>query len=55
MRVLVWVRRLRATLVLRQRDGVAVPVRVQRRFFWDERWPETAQTPVAPLAESAAR
>ena len=42
LRVLVWARRLRTTLVARQRDGITVPVRVQRRFFWDEQWPESA-------------
>ena len=42
LRVLVWVRRLRAVLAVQQRDGVAVPVRVRRHFFWDERWPESA-------------
>ncbi len=42
VRVLVWVRRLRAVLAARQRDGIAVPVRVHRRFFWDEHWSESA-------------
>jgi hypothetical protein len=36
----VWVRRLRAILAERQRDGVAVPVPVHRRFFWDAEWDE---------------
>ena len=42
MRVVVWVRRLRAMLAAQQREGIAVPVRVRRHFFWDGRWPESA-------------
>ncbi|HEY2297590.1 MAG TPA: MFS transporter [Jatrophihabitans sp.] len=37
-RVFVWVRRLRAILAKRQRGGEAVPVRVNRHFFWDAHW-----------------
>jgi MFS family permease len=37
-RVFVWVRRVRAVLAGRQRDGQIVPVRVNRHFFWDARW-----------------
>ena len=37
-RVFVWVRRVRALLAEQQRDGQVVPVRVNRRFFWDADW-----------------
>lgn len=37
-RVFVWLRRQRGVLARRQHAGDVGPVRVQRRFFWDEEW-----------------
>lgn len=42
-RVFAWLRRQRAIVAIRQDAGVAVPVAVHRRFFWDARWPAEAQ------------
>ena len=38
LRVVAWVRRLRAELVVSQRAGLAVPVRVSRHHVWDADW-----------------
>lgn len=40
-RVFVWFRRQRAIVAARQCAGIAVPVHVRRRYFWDERWHTT--------------
>ena len=47
-RVFVWVRRVRAVLAGRQREGQVVPVRVSRRFFWDARWQSDGSAPARP-------